>query len=306
MRRTGCPRSRPTGVTTCSASAPNWRRRRRRSAGRSPRRVLRLVQVAAHRVELVLLEQARADLVALGGEEGEQHPAADQERVDRGSRCPITPSLSETFDPPSTTVYGCSGLLGEPVEHVEFGCDEQAGSARQQSRRARRRWPACGAPPRIRRRRRRRRGSASCSAKSSRSASSFAVSPALKRRFSRSGDVAVAEAVDGVRRGVAHGVARERDGSARAARESRWATGARLYLASGAPSGRPRWEMTITRAPWHGSGRSGSRSDARIAAVVGDRAVLERDVEVTTDDHRLACKRGRVKRGCERHAGGRS
>ena len=44
---------------------------------------LGLLEVAADGVELVLLEQALADLVALGLEEGEDHAAADEQPVDR-------------------------------------------------------------------------------------------------------------------------------------------------------------------------------------------------------------------------------
>ncbi len=62
-----------------------------------------------------------------------------------GSKAPITSSLSETFEPPSTTVYGFCGILGEALEHVELLLDEQAGCARQLLRPARRRSPACGA-----------------------------------------------------------------------------------------------------------------------------------------------------------------
>ena len=33
----------------------------------------------------------------------------------------MTPSLSLTFEPPRTTAYGRSGVLGEPLEHVDLG-----------------------------------------------------------------------------------------------------------------------------------------------------------------------------------------
>ena len=45
-----------------------------------------LLDVAANGVELVLLEQALADLVALGLEEGEDHAAADEQPVDRAEQ----------------------------------------------------------------------------------------------------------------------------------------------------------------------------------------------------------------------------
>ncbi len=49
----------------------------------------------------------------------------------RGSRCEMTPSLSLTLEPPSTTAYGRSGF-GQTVEHVEFGRDQQTGRGRKQ------------------------------------------------------------------------------------------------------------------------------------------------------------------------------
>ena len=66
-------------------------------------RLLGPLEVGAAGVELVLLEQALADLVALGLEEGEDHAAADQQRSALPSRLSMTPSLSETLEPPSTT-----------------------------------------------------------------------------------------------------------------------------------------------------------------------------------------------------------
>ena len=43
----------------------------------------------------------------------------------------MTPSLSETFDPPSTTTYGRSGLDGEPLEHVDLGLDQATRGRRE-------------------------------------------------------------------------------------------------------------------------------------------------------------------------------
>ena len=43
----------------------------------------------------------------------------------------MTPSLSETFEPPSTTTYGRSGSLGQPPQHLDLGGDQAAHRVRQ-------------------------------------------------------------------------------------------------------------------------------------------------------------------------------
>ncbi len=80
---------------------------------------------------LVLLEEALADLVALGREEGEDHAAADEQLSALASRLSMTPSLSETFEPPSTTTYGPLRGLGEPLQHVDLGGDQAAHRVRE-------------------------------------------------------------------------------------------------------------------------------------------------------------------------------
>ena len=74
-------------ATTCSASAPNVEATTT-SVGStiSTPSFSACVKVALHRVDLVGLEQARADLVALRDEEGEEHSAADEQRVDLGQQ----------------------------------------------------------------------------------------------------------------------------------------------------------------------------------------------------------------------------
>ena len=49
----------------------------------------------------------------------------------------MTASLSETFEPPSTTTYGRSGSLGEPAQHLDLGEHQAAGRVRQPLRRRR-------------------------------------------------------------------------------------------------------------------------------------------------------------------------
>jgi hypothetical protein len=49
------------------------------------------------------------------------------------SRLSITPSLSETFDPPSTTTYGRAGSDCEATQHIDLG-DQTAHGGRQDLR----------------------------------------------------------------------------------------------------------------------------------------------------------------------------
>ena len=280
-------------VTTCSASAPNFEATTT-SVGSTivDAELLRLGEVAAHGVDLVGLEQARADLVALGREEGEEHAAADEQRVDPRQQVPDDAELVGDLRAAEHDRVRLLGRLGEPVEHVELGGDEQPGGARQQLARARRRSPACGARRRSRRRRRRRRTRRARRRTPRARPSSFEVSPALKRRFSSTSDLAVAERRDASPR---HPRRRCRSANATGAPSSspsRRATGARLYFGSGAPSGRPRWETTIDAGARAEQGLE--RGERRPhAAVVRDAPVLQRDVEVAADDDALAGERPR-------------
>jgi len=63
----------------------------------------RLGEVALDRLDLVGLEQRRADRVALGARKGKTIPPPMRSRSALVSRFAMTPSLSETFEPPSTT-----------------------------------------------------------------------------------------------------------------------------------------------------------------------------------------------------------
>jgi hypothetical protein len=63
--------------------------------------LLRLREVALDGLDLVLLEQRGADLVALGKVKTMPPPMSSLSAL--VSRFAMTPSLSETFEPPSTT-----------------------------------------------------------------------------------------------------------------------------------------------------------------------------------------------------------
>ena len=101
----------------------------------------------------------------------------------------MTASLSDTFEPPSTTAYGRSVELVSCSKHFDLGGHQLARVVRQQRARRRRPRPACGAP---RRNRRTRKPPSSRPARPaawparSRSASSLLVSRGSKRMFSSS------------------------------------------------------------------------------------------------------------------------
>ena len=88
-------------------------------------------------VDLVGLEQAGADVVALGGQEGEAHAAADDEAVGhaRAARS-ITPSLSLTFDPPEHDHEGPTRVVAQRQQHLDLAGQQPPGRAGQEPRRA--------------------------------------------------------------------------------------------------------------------------------------------------------------------------
>ncbi len=165
----------------------------------------------------------------------------------RGSRCPMTPSLSDTLDPPSTTVYGRSGFsVRRSRTSSSLAMSEPAalGSADASSNTL-----AClrcttpkpsdtNASP----------SSASDSAKPRRTVSSLLVSSAWKRRFS-STTTSPSPSASTAARAESPTVSLAKATSAPSSSPRRAATGRRLYLSSGVPSGRPRCEITTTRAP---------------------------------------------------------
>ena len=109
---------------------------------------------------------------------------------------------------------------------------------------------------------------ASSLAKARRSASSFEVSPGWKRRFSRtatrpSSSPATTSWAEGPTVSVAKAT------SWPSSSPSRPTTGRREYFSSGAPLGRPRWEITATRAPASTSRvRVGSAARMRPSSVI--------------------------------------
>ena len=181
----------------------------------------------------------------------------------------MTPSLSETFEPPSTTAYGRSG---ESVSRrstsisVATRVPMALGSSCATSYTlACLRWTT-PKPSETKASAR----SASWRANAARSPSSLLVSPALKRTFSSratwpSSRVATVSWADSptVSRANATGVP--------SSSPRRAATGAREYRSSGAPFGRPRWAVTTTRAPASASRRMvGTLARMRPSSVMRD------------------------------------
>ena len=156
------------------------------------------------------------------------------------SRLSMTPSLSETFEPPSTTAYGPVGLArsaaGARRSRRRPGRPSRAGAASPRRTRS----PACGARPRNRPRRRRR------PARPARAANACPLGVVLAGLARVEADVlqhrhlAVGEALDGAAGALADGVGGERRpwcrgaprGARRPARGSTWGR-ARPWVARG-------------------------------------------------------------------------
>ena len=109
------------------------------------------LQVGAAGVELVLLEQALADLVALRLEEGEDHAAADQQPVGLAEQVVDHAELVGDLRAAEHHDVGPLGVLGEPAQHVDLGGDQPAHRVRQPLRDVVHARPACGARRRSRR-----------------------------------------------------------------------------------------------------------------------------------------------------------
>ena len=173
--------------------------------------LLGLGEVAPDLLDLVGLEQALAHLVVLGGEEGEDHAATDEQAVGGLEQVVDHAELVGDLGPAEHHRVGTLGVLGEALEHPDLGLHEAADGGRQQPRRRRRRWPACGAPPRTRPTTKTSARPASCAANSARSSSVLAVSPGLNRRFSSSTTSPSCARLDGGLGALPHRVGGEGD-----------------------------------------------------------------------------------------------
>jgi hypothetical protein len=138
--------------------------------------------------------RASPHLVALGGEEGVRHAAADHQHVDLPIRFSRRSSLVETLAPPTTATTGRSGspsAVSSARSSASISRPAQAGR-RCASPRSRH---APGAPPRRRRCSRRRRARVGAGERSG----SFFSSPGWKRVFSSSSTAPGASAATAAR-----------------------------------------------------------------------------------------------------------
>ena len=206
------------------------------------------------------------------------------------SRLSMTPSLSDTFAPPSTTAYGRSGSSVRRLSTPDLGLDEAADGGRQQPRdvvdagllavhdaepvgdeHVGETGELAGELGRAPRR-------------------SLAVSPGLKRRFSSSTTSPSCGRLDrGLGADSPTVSVAKRDVAAEHLAEARARRGPGSTSSSGAPLGRPRWAHTMTRAP--ASDRAWIvGADARMRPSSVMVCAVERHVEVGPDEDALAAQ----------------
>ena len=70
--------------------------------------------------------------MTLRDEEGEQHPSADEQSIHARKKVRDDSELVAHLRPAEHDRVRTLGVLGEAVEHVELGGDEQSGSGRQE------------------------------------------------------------------------------------------------------------------------------------------------------------------------------
>ena len=117
----------------------------------------RLVEQPPAGVDLVLLQQRVADRMALGRQEGEAHPAADEQPVDPGQQRVDDRELVADLRAAEHDDVGPLRFAGQGAQHVELLDDEARRRSAAAASRCRTPRRACGAPHRTRSRRTRRR-----------------------------------------------------------------------------------------------------------------------------------------------------
>ena len=199
----------------------------------------------------------------------------------------MTPSLSETFEPPSTTTYGPLRVVGQPAQHVDLGRDQAAHRVRQPLRDVvDRRLLAVHDAEAV--------GDEGVGERGELVGERAALGVVLaglarvEPDVLQHRDLAVARAPSTVAVALSPTVSvAKATGRAEQLAEPRRRPGAREYAGSGAPLGRPRWATTTTRAPASASAwMVGTLARIRPSSVIV-RAV-ERDVEVGADQDPLA------------------
>ena len=247
-----------------------------------------LGEVPAHGVELVLLEDARADTVAEGGEEGEHHPASDEKRIHAWEQVPDDPKLVRDLGAAEHDRIRLLRRPREPVEYLELRGDQSPGHTRKELGEFEdARLLAVNDAEAI--------GDEGV-AELRESARELAAIVGRLRRLPRvetqileEGDVTVPQPVDGGLRRVPNGVAREHDGAAeeltQPLRDRREAV--------------LRIRDAIRPAEMRDNDDAGTRMDELVerrergpdAPVVGDDLTVERHVEVAADDDALPRER---------------
>ena len=89
------------------------------------------IQVPASQVDLVGLQQGRADLVALGGEEGEGHGPADEDPVGHADQVADRVELVLDLRAAEHDHVGPPDVRGQPAQRGDLGPDQVAGGVRQ-------------------------------------------------------------------------------------------------------------------------------------------------------------------------------
>ena len=162
----------------------------------------------------------------------------------------MTPSLSETLAPPSTTTYGPLGVLGELAQHLDLGHDQPARRVRQQPGHvvdagvlAVHRAEAVADVELGERR-------PACSANAPRVGVVLGLLARLEAQVLQQGDLAVLQRLATTLCAlVADHVGGEGHVLAEQLAQPRGRPGAASTSGSAAPLGRPRWAQTMTFAP---------------------------------------------------------
>ena len=227
-----------------------------------------LVEEAPAVVDLVGLEQRVADVVPLRGQEGEAHPAADEQPVDLGQQRLDHRELVADLRAAEHDDVRALRVAGQPAQHRQLVADEVAAVVRQQfgdvvdrgvlavhgAERVLTNAPPSSSPP----------------VRNSRQRANVAPLGVVLARLARvEPDVLEQQQLAVLQVGRrAAGRSRRRcrartRPAGRAAGRAGRRPGCSEYCGSGAPFGRPRCAATITRAPWSSS-RVSTGSDARI------------------------------------------
>ena len=213
-----------------------------------------------------------------------------------GSRWPMTPSLSDTFEPPRTTAYGRSGFSVSRSSTSSSACDERAGGARQQLRElVDAGLLAVHDAEAVGHERVAERGELLGEGLALRLV--LRGLPRVEPEVLEQGDVAVLQPVDGVLRAGADGVAARRSPACPAARRAAGRPAPGCTSHPGAPSGRPEvGDHDHLRALSDQGVQGGNRRSH--ATVVRDRP-CRRAARSDHSGRRHACRRAnRVSREC--------